>query len=72
VEGYGRRKYKQDFVKFLIYSHSSALETKLYLEKVGHLYETLQDEAEALHNEYDLLSIRIHKFIKYVEANWRV
>ena len=26
VEGYGRRKYKNDFLKFLVYSHASSLE----------------------------------------------
>ncbi len=31
VEGYGRKKYKADFVKFLIYSHSSCDETILHL-----------------------------------------
>jgi four helix bundle protein len=72
VEGYGRRRYKQDFVKFLVYSHSSALETKLYLEKVGHLYESLRPEADSLLEAYEALSIRIYKFLKYVDANWRV
>ena len=32
VEGYGRRKYKADFVKFLIYSLSSNDETIDHLE----------------------------------------
>lgn len=27
VEGYGRRRYKADFIKFLVYSHSSLLES---------------------------------------------
>lgn len=27
VEGYGRRRYKADFIKYLIYSHSSVLES---------------------------------------------
>lgn len=26
MEGYGRRKYKADFLKFLVYSHASCLE----------------------------------------------
>lgn len=26
-EGYGRKRYKQDFIKFLTYSHASNLET---------------------------------------------
>jgi len=43
VEGYGRRRYKQDFIKSLIYSLSSCDETQ------DHLYtlfetESLKDE----------------------------
>jgi four helix bundle protein len=32
VEGYGRRRYKQDFIRFLIYAHSSVDETRDHLE----------------------------------------
>ena len=31
VEGYGRKKYKADFIKFLIYSHASCDETIVHL-----------------------------------------
>ena len=31
VEGYGRRKYKAEFVKFLIYAHASCDETIVHL-----------------------------------------
>ncbi|MEJ7627188.1 MAG: four helix bundle protein [Ferruginibacter sp.] len=43
VEGYGRRKYKADFIKFIIYALSSNDETIDHLEN---LLETrsLQDE----------------------------
>ena len=37
VEGFGRKKYKQEFVKFLTYSLSSCDETKEHLEL---LFET--------------------------------
>jgi four helix bundle protein len=37
VEGYGRKNYKQDFIKFLIYAQASNDETIDYLEI---LYET--------------------------------
>ncbi|MDR9365219.1 MAG: four helix bundle protein [Balneolaceae bacterium] len=32
VEGYGRRRYKNEYIRFLIFSHTSALETLDYLE----------------------------------------
>ena len=31
AEGYGRRKYKAEFIKFLIYAHASCDETILHL-----------------------------------------
>jgi four helix bundle protein len=32
VEGYGRRRYKQEYIRFLTFSHSSVLETIDHLE----------------------------------------
>ena len=37
VEGYGRRRYKHDFIRFLTYGHASCDETLDHLET---LYET--------------------------------
>ncbi len=37
VEGYGRKRYKADFIKYLIYSHSECDETIVHLE---FLFET--------------------------------
>jgi four helix bundle protein len=37
VEGYGRRRFKQDFVKFLVYAQASCDETIDHLEN---LFET--------------------------------
>ena len=37
VEGFGRKRYRQDYIKFLVYAHSSCDETKEHLK---YLYET--------------------------------
>lgn len=70
VEGYGRRRYKADFIKFLIYSQSECDETIVHLD---FLYETESFKNEDLYNqmknEYDNLSKRINKFIQWVENN---
>ncbi len=71
VEGYGRKKYKNDFVKFLIYSHSSNDETINHLKKIEQLYPELSKEAEELKNEYDKLGGKLNKFIEYVINNWK-
>ena len=39
VEGYGRKRFKAEFIRFLVFSHSSCMETKEHLEKINHLYQ---------------------------------
>jgi four helix bundle protein len=70
VEGYGRNRYKFDFIKFLNYSHSSNDETVNHLRKIKVLYPNLKTEAEKLIDEYDEFGKKINKFIVYVEKNW--
>ena len=70
VEGYGRRKYKPEFVRFLIISHASADEISSQLETVKILYPEL-NETEQLLMEYYELGKQINSFIDYVENNWR-
>lgn len=71
VEGYGRKKYKADFVRFLIFSHSSCLETINHLEKLQHLYPEEKSIFHNLYDRYDELGGKIYNFIKYVEQNWK-
>ena len=71
VEGYGRKRYKADFIKFLVYSHSSNDETINHLKKINRLYPNLSQEADNLINEYDVLGAKLNKFIEYVINNWR-
>jgi four helix bundle protein len=71
VEGYGRKNYKADFIRFLVFSHSSCLETKLHLEKIDVLYKGLIVNLDYFIDEYDRLGAKIFSFIKYVENNWK-
>jgi len=70
VEGFGRRRYKADYIKHLIYSQTECDETIVHLD---FLFETgsLTDKIkfEQLRGEYDSLSKRINKFIQWVEEN---
>jgi four helix bundle protein len=72
VEGYSRRLYKNDFIKFLIYSEASNNETIHHLEKLIQLYPTINGELKILQKEYEILGARIHTFIKYVINNWKI
>src|SRR5438552_11362883 len=72
VEGYGRKRYKPEFIKFLVYSLGSNDETIDHLET---LFKTksLQDEVvyNYLHAKLEILGKKINLFIKGVnDTNW--
>jgi len=71
VEGYGRKRYKADFIKFLVYSHASNDETINHLKKISRLYPDLSQEADELSVTYDLLGGKLNNFIDYVINNWK-
>jgi four helix bundle protein len=68
VEGYGRRRYKQDWIKFLIYSLSSNDETMDHLENLWDT-KSLTDEMIfiSIKNKVELLGKMINKFLQAVE-----
>jgi four helix bundle protein len=70
VEGYGRRDYKQDFIRFLSIAIASNDETMDHLEN---LFETgsLKNEVKFkdLQNRIDLLGKKINNFIQTVDKN---
>ena len=72
VEGYGRRRYKQDYIRFLTYSIASCDETTDHLET---LYETgsLRDKVlyKSLHARLQTLGKKINRFIQSVEKAHR-
>lgn len=70
VEGFGRRRYKADYIKHLIYAQAECDETILHLD---FLYETKSLTEESIYlkfkEQYDLLSKRINTFTQWVEKN---
>jgi four helix bundle protein len=70
VEGYGRRRYKQEYIRFLTFSIASNDETIDHLEN---LYETgsLKDNDlyENLHNRIGILGKKLNNFIKSIEKD---
>lgn len=71
VEGYGRNRYKAEFVRFLVFSWASCLETINHLNKINHLYPKIIENIEEYIENYKILSAQIYNFIKYVEQNWK-
>lgn len=68
VEGYGRRRYKQDFVRFLVIAIASLDETIDHLET---LYETdsltNKEQFGYLNEKLNLLSKKLISFLRAVE-----
>ena len=68
VEGYGRRKYKQDFIRFLTFALASNDETMDHLET---LFETksLKNKLiyDDIHNRLEILGKKLNLFVQAVE-----
>jgi len=68
VEGYGRRRYKNEFIKFLVYAHASNDETFDHLETI---FETRSLTDEPLYNQLkqklDKLGRKLNNFIQSAE-----
>lgn len=71
VEGYGRRSFKKDFLRFLTIAHASSLETQNHIFKIKTLYPEFKKEYEDIEKDYNLLGAKIYNFIEYVKLNWR-
>jgi four helix bundle protein len=71
VEGYGRRKYKADFIKFLIYAHASCDETIVHLNFLTDTHDLDKNELNYFLEKYDKLGRKINKYIQYVEKEWK-
>jgi four helix bundle protein len=69
VEGYGRRKYSSDWIRFLIYAQTSNDET---LDHLNTLFETGSLEDEVLYLELkdliDKLGRKLNLFRKRIEG----
>jgi four helix bundle protein len=70
AEGYGRRRYKAEFIKFLTYSIASCDETINHLNTIKTLYPEL-NEFSSFEISYNELGKKINAFIQYVEKEWR-
>ena len=70
VEGYGRRRHKAEYVRFLDFSYASALKTIDHLETL-HETESLRDANlfASLHERLTQLSKSIYLFTRGVETH---
>jgi len=70
-EGYGRRRYKSDFIKFLVYAHASCDETILHLNFLNDTHRLNKNEMKSFLDSYNQLGAKINKFVQYVETEWK-
>ena len=72
VEGYGRRRYKQEFIRFLVFAHASCDETIDHLEGLfGTGSLTNERTYRDLQKQLDLLGRKLNVFIEGVEREHR-
>jgi four helix bundle protein len=62
VEGFGRRRYKNEFIQFLTYSIASCDETKVHLEILHETGSLKKEPFENLFDRYEELGAKLFKF----------
>jgi len=70
AEGYGRRRYKNEFIKFLIYAQASCDETEVHLDFIHESGYVNDNDYGKLKDENDKLGRKINRFTQYVETQW--
>jgi four helix bundle protein len=70
VEGYGRRNYKNEYIRFITFALASNDET---LDHLDNLFETGSltdnDIYNSLHNKIELLGKKINRFLQSVQSD---
>ncbi len=69
VEGYGRRRYKAEYIRFLVFALASCDETREHIEllrETGSLRK--RDLSESLESSVDELGRKLNRFIQSVES----
>ena len=66
AEGYGRRRYKADYIKFLVYAQASCDECISQLEMIKEIYPEIEDFNELI-EDYHVLGKIINKFLQSIE-----
>ena len=70
VEGYGRRRYKAEFIRYLIYAQASCDEATNQSTSIIEQYPKITEFVE-INKDLEVLGKMINNFIGYVESDWR-
>ena len=70
VEGFGRRKYKAEYIRYLVFAQASCDEATDQAKAIAELYPSIEEFKE-INADLEILGKKITNYIIYVEANWR-
>ena len=70
AEGFGRRRYKAEFIRYLVYAQASCDEATNQSTSIIELYPKIPEFVE-INKDLEVLGKMINNFIKYVESDWR-
>ena len=71
AEGFGRRRYKQDYIRFLVYALASCDETRVHLDMLYQMTSLAEETHRRLSNRYDTLGKKLNRFLQSVIKNHR-
>ena len=66
AEGWGRRFYKNEFIKFLIYALASCDETLVHLDFVYHSQYISGDQYKGFAERYNVVGKKINRYLQMV------
>jgi four helix bundle protein len=69
AEGWGRRYYKNEFIRFLIYALASCDETVVHLDFIFKSKYISESEYQKLAENYTMLGKKINKYLQLVIKN---
>jgi four helix bundle protein len=66
AEGFGRRHYKNEYIRFLIYALASCDEVRVHLDMLHETGSLPQDQYEHLSQRYETLGRKLNRFLQRV------
>jgi four helix bundle protein len=64
AEGFGRRRYKQDYVRFIVYALASCDETRVHLDMLHRTGSLPKATYQRFSEAYDILGKRLNRFLQ--------
>ena len=67
AEGYGRRRYKAEFVRFLVFAHASCNEAIEWMEYIRDCHPKFKHDVVGILSKLDEVGRKLNRFIAAVE-----